>query len=226
MVASAREGNVRVLAVGLAFAIAADQTIQPTPDNIEVRQELINFLETDWFVKNAGKDANTFDLFEEGAKYPLGIIRRTEGKVDPPPTKNVYSDTENIYCGNKANIESGGFRASDGAVVKDHKGEWTVDGGKGTVWNPILNRPGDSKETLMWCYALAGTENYTVEDVVAYELKQSATTLHYLKAIGWALGAAAVAWLILSTIYYRGLVYIVCGPRKQSASAGVQIQSL
>jgi hypothetical protein len=204
-----------LLVAGLIYLIAADRSIAPTPDNIEIRHELIQFLETDWFVQNAGNDVNTFELFEKNARYPLGIIRRTEGTV-LPPSKTFSSDTEQLYCSNKADIKAGGFRASDDSVVKNEKGEWTLDSTKGLVWRPIQNRPGEARDSLMWCYALAGTDNYTAKDVVAYELKRSAKALYHIGAAGSAVGIAVLAWLAFGNLYYRAVVFVICGPRKKS----------
>jgi hypothetical protein len=54
-------------------------------------------------------------------------------------------------------------------------------------------------------------------DLVKYELSAGVYTAHYLTVAEWFLLIGG-GWLLLSlNAYYRGLVYVVCGPRRQNS---------
>ena len=52
-------------------------------------------------------------------------------------------------------------------------------------------------------------------NIVKYEFTSAALATKWAKAIGVTSGIVTIAFILVTNLYYRGLVYVICGPRRK-----------
>ena len=72
------------------------------------------------------------------------------------------------------------------------------------------------------CWLATDLDVAHTSDVIKYEFTEEAARRAKLTAGAQWLGGILVAWLILGNLYYRGLVFIICGPRPKGQAVHSQ----
>ena len=86
------------------------------------------------------------------------------------------------------------------------------------VWLDIRDFAGQPPTEFAHCFAMDHGFPFTANDVVRFEFNISARLQHIGRAIALATGAAALVFLVLANIYYRGLIYVAFGSAKSAGA--------
>jgi hypothetical protein len=64
------------------------------------------------------------------------------------------------------------------------------------------------------CWLDSGLSGINIGEVLKFEFTSEARTTAVFQFVMWALGISVLAHLVLTNLYYRGVVYVICGPKR------------
>jgi len=105
--------------------------------------------------------------------------------------------------------------------LKDHR--IGFNGNETTVLKSIQDASSELDPRLCWIDPYL--RNAAVDHIVKFQFTRSALMGKRVEVMAWVGFGLLISTLVTCTFYYRGLVYIICGPRNkrqpQASSAGV-----
>jgi hypothetical protein len=183
----------------LAAAIEPVKTIVPN----------VTYTDLDSYIKHASKDvANLIPGFLalEGS---LGRLDAQNDRIDFLFTSDL---TNNRFCNRDA------YRHIDALLTFVNK---DAEAGKAQTIEGLkteLTQRGIIEGEGMCLILAAGKDLPDDKYIISYKIRRSAQLSAFSKWLSIGVLATALWWLLMSNLYYRGFVYIVCGRRKTNPS--------
>jgi hypothetical protein len=135
----------------------------------------------------------------------LGIRNEVERKVDPGLLTEYYLNRS--ICTPDALLHAQAVAESINARTYTNSNSAT------TVMKSILNTKGEYEEQRRFCWFDSGLSSTPIQNIVKYEFTPSGAVRAYADYFGNIAFWFILASLIATNIYFRGFVYVICGPR-------------
>lgn len=138
------------------------------------------------------------------------------GRVDPSgEISSFYISPYELFCSGNMAASTREFRDFIRTVDSDYN--YTEDQAEAFIKERKMD---DGKP---YCLGRTNANFPDQKDIVIYEMNQAATVRSWAKSAGVSTLAMGVLSLLVLNLYYRGMVYIICGPRKKSVPEAASI---
>jgi hypothetical protein len=197
-------------AVAALAYVGADRwfTLQPRKGNIKVSEKLVDF------TKSSDRKGNTvprFALKAEQTGLQLGIPEEFSDRIALVDS-GAFSL---IYCAKAIEEPDGELRKILNALLADAE----IDGGAKLWerWKVAVDKRDAGPEGRFYCVWNTKEFKPRAANMVSFSYTAEALETRQRQVWQTVAGIVALYAFVALNTYYRGVVYVVCGPRKRAA---------